>query len=70
MSLQEVRIQEFVFFIRLLLELASGREFEEGSERRAAAYLNVSEDLSLDSLSKLPSPVEFQKKSILSRIQL
>ncbi|WP_375326737.1 hypothetical protein [Candidatus Tisiphia endosymbiont of Nemotelus uliginosus] len=51
-------------YIRLLLELASGREFEEDSERRAAAYGSSSEALSLDSLSKLPSPVEFRKKSI------
>ncbi|WP_375326807.1 hypothetical protein [Candidatus Tisiphia endosymbiont of Nemotelus uliginosus] len=34
------------------------------SSLQTAAYGSSSEDLSLDSLPKLPSPVEFRKKSI------
>ncbi len=40
------------------------REFAGDTERKTAAYLNVREDLSTGSTHKLPSAVEFGKRSI------
>ncbi len=47
-------------------KLASGREFEGDAERKTAAYGGVQEDLSLDSLSKLPVEAEFRTRSNIS----
>ncbi len=50
---------------RLLSKLASGREFEEGSEHRTGAYTEVREDSSTEPTYKLPAEVEFRKKSTI-----
>lgn len=48
---------------RLLSKVASGKEFEEGSERRPGVYREVHEESSTEPTYKLPAEVEFQKKS-------
>ena len=53
--------------IGLLLKLAIDEEFVGDAERKTGVYLNVHEDLSTESTHKLPSIVEFGKKSIIKK---
>ena len=51
--------------IRLLLKLATGEEFVGDAQRKTGMYSNVHEDPGTASTHKLPSVVEFTKKSII-----
>ncbi len=52
---------------RPLSKLASGREFEGGSERRTGMYIEVHEDSSTEPTYKLPAETELQKRSNLEQ---
>jgi 8-oxo-dGTP diphosphatase len=53
-----------VTFIRPLSRVASEEEFEGDATRRTGMYKEVHEDSRIDSTYKLPSEVEFGKRSI------